>query len=145
MTFVFPLNCNEYLKKIADSIPNLILKSIAKNTIRSYSQGFRAWNNWRRLNPGINKLPVHEAHLALFVVSAIQSNSRYGKINNVYCGLNWLHNVVNLPNPCDSTLIQALKESAKRLLSRPVKKKEPIKPRDLKRLTKLLRSVRLSH
>ena len=83
----------------------------------------------------MNQLPVHEFHLSLLIASAIQSNSRYGKVDNVYCWLNWLHNALDLPNPCDSKLVKVLKEAAKWLLSRPVQKKEPLKPRDLKRLT----------
>ena len=81
---------------------------------------------------------MHESHLALFIASAIQSNCRYGRVENVYCGLNWLHKALNLPNPCDSTMVQALKDAAKRLLSRPVRKKEPISPCDLKKLVKHL-------
>ena len=36
----------------------------------------------------------------------------------------------DLQNPFDSTMVQALKEAAKRLLSRPVRKKDPISPRN---------------
>ena len=120
-----PLTCSDHLTAIAASIPNLVLKSISRNTIRAYGQGFRSWNNGRKLHPEVNQLPVHEFHLSLFIASAIQSNSRYGKVDNVYCGLNWLHNALDLPNPCDSKLVKVLKEAAKRQFSRPVQKKEP--------------------
>lgn len=120
-------------------IPDLVLKSISKNTVRSYSQGLRSWNNWRKLHPEINQLPVHEFHLALYIASAIQSNQKYGRVENVYCGLNWLHKALDLPNPCESTMVQVLKEAAKRLLSKPVRKKEPISPHDLKRLVNHLK------
>ena len=56
----------------------------------------------------------------------------------MFNGLNWLHKTLNLCNPCDSHMVRTVKEAAKRVLSKPVVKKEPMSPYNLKRLvTKL--------
>ena len=39
-----------------------------------------------------------------------------------------MHDLAGLPDPCNSSLVLPLIESAKRLLSIPVKKKEPVTP-----------------
>ena len=54
-----------------------------------------------------------------------------------------MHKTLGLPNPCDSGTVQALKEAAKRILSKPVRKKEPITPSDLRKMAKHLADASL--
>ena len=58
----------------------------------------------------------------------IQSNSSYAKFKQVYYGVEWAHNILGLRDPLKSPLLIALGNGAKRTLSKPVCKKEPIKP-----------------
>ena len=127
------------LATAAATIPALLLKSISHNTMKRYAQGFRSWNKWRRSHPDIPPLPVVSDHLSIFIAAAIQSNKRFGHVDTVVCGLGWLHKTIGLPNPTLSPTVVALKEAAKRILSRPTKKKVPISPSDLKKLAKKLR------
>ena len=136
--FIAPTT-NDSLKSAASAIPGLLLKSIAGNTVKKYAQGFRTWNKWRRDHPELSP-PLQ---LAVFIAANIQSNSRNGRIDTVCCGLAWLHKTLGLPNPCDSGTVQALKEAAKRTLSNPVRKKEPLTPRDMKKLAEKLRNKSL--
>ena len=46
----------------------------------------------------------------------------------VHYGLKWVHDLAGLPDPYNSSLVLPLKESSRRLLSIPVKKKEPETP-----------------
>ena len=134
--FKMPPTTDPSLQTAADAIPSLLLQSVAHNTVRSYAQGFRSWNKWCRDHEDINNLPVKEADLAIFIVAVVQENGRIGRVEGVYNGLNWIHKILGLPNPCSSPIVQGLKEAAKRLLSRPVRKKEPLTPRDLRKLYK---------
>ena len=43
-------------------------------------------------------------------------------------GIRWAHNLFVLSNPCESNLVKGILESAKRSLSRPIVKKEPVTP-----------------
>ena len=43
-------------------------------------------------------------------------------------GIRWAHNLFGLSNPCESNLVKVILESAKRSLSRPIVKKEPVTP-----------------
>ena len=83
-------------------------------------------------------LPVESFHLALFITATIQSSGKYGIIEQAFCGLNWLHKTLNLPNPCESDSVKTIKEAAKRALAKPVVKKQPVSPHNMKQLTKKL-------
>ena len=48
--------------------------------------------------------------------------------------LSGFYDLVGQPDPCNSQLVILLLESAKRLLSVPVKKKEPVTPEVIQRL-----------
>ena len=67
-------------------------------------------------------------HVSLFFLSLIQESVSCNTIDEVRYGLKWVHDLASLPDPCNSSLVLSLIESAKRLLSIPVKKKEPVTP-----------------
>ena len=67
-------------------------------------------------------------HVSLFFLSLIQESAFGSTIDEVHYGLKWVHDLAGLPDPCNSSLVLPLIESAKRLLSIPVKKKEPVTP-----------------
>ena len=76
--------------------------------------------------------------VALFLTSMIQESESFNKVNQVYYSLKFLHDVFGSKNPCKSSLVKLVLESAKRKLSKPVQKKEVIKPIHLKNLTTML-------
>ena len=79
-------------------------------------------------------------------MSVIQQNGKYGRIEQAFYGISWLHNVLGIPNPCDVPLVRYVKEAAKRLLKKPKVKKCPIRPRHLRLMTKKLgRTKNLLH
>ena len=130
---------NARLASSTRAIPTLLLKSIAPNTVKRYAYGFRTWNNWRRKHPEISCLPVNHMHLATYIAATIQGNGPFGRVESVVLGLSWLHRALGLPNPAESPTVLLLKEAAKRILSRAVRKKEPLDPKDLKALAQRLR------
>ena len=82
-------------------------------------------------------LPAKEIYLALFISSMIQSNSCYAKFKQVCYEVKWAHNILGFRDSLNSPLLIALSNAAKRTLSKPVCKKEPIKPWHLQKLVKL--------
>ena len=72
--------------------------------------------------------PASSVHVSLFFLSLIQESVSCSTIDEVRYGLKWVHDLAGLPDPCNSSLVLSLIESAKRLLSIPVKKKEPVNP-----------------
>ena len=63
-------------------------------------------------------------------------NSSYAKVKQLFCGLKWVHKMLDFRDPCKTSLVITVNKAAKRILSRPITKKEPIKPCHLKLLAK---------
>jgi len=70
----------------------------------------------------------------LFLLTLIQESRSCSIIDEVHYGLKWVHDLAGLPDPCNSPFVVPLIESARRLLSVPVKKKEPVTAEVIKRL-----------
>ena len=52
----------------------------------------------------------------------------YSALEAALDGIHWVHSLYGLSDPCNSNLVKGILESAKRSLSRPVVKKEPVTP-----------------
>ena len=61
-----------------------------------------------------------------YLESLLQSNSPSSTLEAAVYGIRWAHNLFGLSNPCESNLVKGILESAKRSLSRPIVKKEPV-------------------
>ena len=73
--------------------------------------------------------------VSLFFLTLIQESRPCSFIDEVQdYDLKWVHDLAGLPDLCNSPFVLPLIESAKRLLSFPDKKKEPVTPEDIKRL-----------
>ena len=73
-------------------------------------------------------MPACSIYIALFVFKLIQDNVSCHIIDEVYYGIKWVHEISGYENPCNSPIVINILEAAKRLLSVPVKKKEPVIP-----------------
>ena len=78
--------------------------------------------------------PASSVYVSLFFVSLIQESVSCSIIDEVHYGLKWFHDLAGQPDPCNSPVVIQLLESAKRILSVPVKKKEPVTPEVIQRL-----------
>ena len=119
---------NPALKLLASSLPDCIKHSKAKNTQVKYYRGFDRWRSWASKFTEVNVLPACSIYIALFVFKLIQDNVSCHIIDEVYYGIKWVHEISGYENPCNSPIVINILEAAKRLLSVPVKKKEPVTP-----------------
>ena len=83
-------------------------------------------------------------YVSLFFLSLIQDSVSCSIIDEVHYGLKWVHDLAGQPDPCSSPVVVQLLESAKRLLSVPVKKKEPVTPEIIQSLATLYGSASAS-
>ena len=138
------MNCpkvdNPTLSELSELIPEMVTSSIASNTLKRYAHGYRTWNAWCTKHPEADTLPVSSFQLILFIISIVQSKGSFGKIESVFYGLKWVHDALNLPSPFMSTTVKLIKEAAKRILAKPVRKKQPITPYMLRKLAKQSRN-----
>ena len=122
------------LKALIQGLPAVLLKSKAENTTKKCERGFNAWRKWASQFEEIVIFPASSVYVSLFFLSLIQESVSCSIVDEAHYGLKWFHNLAGQPDPCNSPLVIQLLESAKRLLSVPVKKKEPVTPEVIQRL-----------
>jgi len=130
----FQLVEDSRLRALAQDLQKVLLKSKSTNTTKKYERGFNAWKKWASQFKEIVIFPASSVYVSLFFLTLIQESRSCSIIDEVHYGLKWVHDLAGLPDPCNSPFVVLLIESAKRLLSVPVKKKEPVTPEVIKRL-----------
>ena len=119
---------NSKLKLLAESLPEVIQQSKAKNTKIKYFRGFERYRNWTIEFNEVTVLPASSVHITLLILQLIQDNVSCSIIDEVLYGIKWVHNICGFTDPCDSSIVSAVIEAARRLLSVPVRKKESATP-----------------
>ena len=122
------------LKTLSQDLPEVLLKSKSANTAKKYERGFNSWRKWASQFKEIKIFPASSIYVSLFFLSLIYESVSCSIIDEVHYGLKWFHDLAGQPDPCNSPFVSQLIESAKRLLSVPVKKKEPVTPEVIQRL-----------
>ena len=74
----------------------------------------------------------------LFISDLIDKQVSMAVLNNVLYSISWVHQICDYDDPCKASTVVRMKEGAKRILSKPVIKKEPITPHMLQKLYKCL-------
>ena len=116
------------LSRLASSLPLRCLGAKADSTTECYSRAFEKFGVWAASYKEISVLPTNFLHVATYLEFFLQSNSSYSALEAAVYGIPWAHDLFGLSNPCDSNLVKGILESAKRSLSRPIVKKEPVTP-----------------
>ena len=122
------------LQALFQDLPAVLLKSKAVNTTKKYERGFNRWRKWASQFKEIAIFPASSVYVSLFFLSLIQESVSCSIIDEVHYGLKWFHDLAGQLDPCNSPVVIQLLESAKRILSVPVKKKEPVTPEVIQRL-----------
>ena len=135
-----PVCDDEELGELSENVPEILTQAIAINTFRTYAQGWRQWRLWSDRYPETGGLPIKSFYLCLFFTSVLQSDAPFGRIDVVFNGVSWLHNVLGLKNPCESATVRTIKEAAKRKLRKAPVRKLPITPHVLQKMSERLRT-----
>jgi hypothetical protein len=63
------------LRKLAEGLPQVVMMAREDGTVKQYMYGFRRWKTWTQNHVDISCLPADSLHVALYLVSLIQSSS----------------------------------------------------------------------
>ena len=125
---------NSRVKTLIQVLPAVLLKIKAVNTTKKYERGFNTWRKCALQFKEIVVFPTSSVYVSLFFLTLIQESVSCSIIEEVHCGLKWFHDLAGQPDPCNSPFVIQLLESAKRLLSVPVKRKGPVIPKVIQHL-----------
>ncbi|CAC5382734.1 unnamed protein product [Mytilus coruscus] len=117
------------LRLLLHNLPTTVTDPRAKSTVDKYSCGFKRFAKWTEKYREITCiLPCKEIYVGLYLQNLIESANHFSIIESAFYSIRWAHNLAGVKNPSDSDLISSIVESARRTLSRPIKKKEPVTP-----------------
>lgn len=117
---------NDHLRQLSNDLPNIIAQSRSVNTRKSYEVQFKKWIKWCRDNQINAIFPAKDFHVALFLVSLIQSGFSFSVIESAFYSLKWAHDITGVVSPCGASFVRFTLDAAKKLCSTPVQKKKPI-------------------
>lgn len=109
-------------------LPDILLQSRADSTRKNYTNAFNRWRVWALAN-GLGSgdiLPARDFPVALYLTSLIQSANSCRPIITAFYSIKWFHDINNFSSPTNSKIVLNILEAAKRILAKPVNKKEPI-------------------
>ena len=122
-------------------LPSRCLGAKADSTTERYSRAFDKFRLWAANYKETSVLPSNYLSVAIYLEFLLQSNSSYSALEAALYGIRWAHNLFGFSDPCDSNLVKGIFESAKRGLSGPVVKKEPVTSEMIFKICQKLASV----
>ena len=105
--------------------------------MNKYTGYFNQWSRWCEKFTEVQNLPAKEIHVALFLVSLIQTNTTYDVIESHVYAIKWYHRIASFKDPCN-VLCNNILEAAKRTCSRSVTKKQPLSVENIRRIFEVI-------
>ena len=109
------------LESLRTHIPAVLPHSKAPSTVKTYHGCFKRWKSWASGFPEVTYFPAQEEHVALYLISLVQSGSSYSSIQQAFYSISFSHNACGVSNPCKSAFLLAILEGCKRIASKPSK------------------------
>lgn len=111
----------------------VLAASRAKSTSVKYDRSFAAFELWCTQNE-VKELPASAEVISSYLMSLYQNNAPFSRMESSFYAIKWRYDcnprVVN--NPCDTKYLHNVLLGLKRLLSKPIVKKEPVTPEILR-------------
>ena len=117
-------------------ILHVVKSSKAVSTNKKYDVYFKKFKEWC-VRHHLNYLPASVASVAVYISGLVQQSVSESVLLAHFYSVKWYHDFNLLQNPCEDRLIQMMMEGSKRILGRPVVKKEPIMPIHLQRIVEV--------
>lgn len=116
---------NKDLSKLAEELPDIILKSRADSTVKSYSYAFNKWATWAT-KYDMKPIEADPYHISLYLVHLSHTCSSSAPITSAVSAISWAHRMAGSSDPTQMPLVKYTSEGLKRSLAKPIEKKEPI-------------------
>ncbi|CAG2186267.1 unnamed protein product [Mytilus edulis] len=122
---IYKLSRKPALHNIAFAVMDMAKKSKSDSTNKKYDLYFNKFKIWcRKFN--LKFLPADVSTVSLYLTELIQSACSVSVLNSNFYAIKWYHELFLYPNPCCSSLSNIVLEGGKRILAKPIQKKEPI-------------------
>ena len=107
------------------SMCRYILQSKSDGTVKKYYSYFNKWKLFCDKN-GYDVMPAQPIHIALFLTELLDKCVTYCVISSIVYSIKWVHRINGENDPTENGFVTNLLESAKRLRSSKVTKKDVV-------------------
>lgn len=113
------------LAPLVNQVRDIVRSSKSDNTNKQYDYYFGKFLEWRRLYK-FSALPADVCIVVLYISYWVQKNVSVSVLNSNFFSISWKHDFNLVKNPCKEKCVVFTIEGARRILSKPVKKKETV-------------------
>ncbi|XP_062612565.1 integrase/recombinase xerD homolog [Saccostrea cucullata] len=121
------------LSSAASNIQHIIRKGKSDSSNKMYDTYFKKFRTWCS-DHGVSHLPAAVSTVAVFLSSLVQQSVSESVLSAYFYSIKWFHDFNVCINPCDTKILHMVMEGGKRILSKPIQKKEPITPEILEQI-----------
>ena len=120
-----PFYTHSAVGSAARQIPTLVHASVADNTNKKYDIYFNKFRDWCKVH-GLLSLPASPTTVCLYISSLVTQRVSVSVLDSCFYSIKRFHKISLRNNPCHDDLVMLCLEGSKRLLAKPVNKKQPI-------------------
>ena len=132
-------NCqNPIIRRVLSSLPDMVAASRTTNTVKAYILSYNRCEQWASDIEELSVFPANDLAITIYLLSLIQLGKSVSVLNQFVFAASWMHSIAGYPNPTKSVLVKTVLDGAKRTLSVPVSRKEPITPSMLRKIRRNL-------
>ena len=102
-----------------------MLHSKSDSTVKKYFSAFQKWNSFCTQH-SYTPIPAEPIHIVIYLTKLLDAGSSAGVISTAIYALKWAHSMNGLRDPTENGFVKNLNESAKRLRSVKIVKKDAI-------------------
>ena len=113
------------LRWLAECLPTSVLNTKAESTMKKYLGACRHWKAWAS-NHSLEVLPATEHHVAFYLQHVAETLNSRAAVEEAIYALAWIHDLAGVVSPTTAILIQTTLQVLRRMLAKPVQKKEPV-------------------
>ena len=122
---IYELSSTPGLHDVAFAVMDTVKRSKSLATNKKYDAYFIKFKSWcRQFN--LSSLPAKDSTVSMYLTSLIQSGCSVAVLTSNFYSVRWYHDMYLFKDPCGSRLVKLVFKGGKRILSKPIQKKEPI-------------------
>lgn len=93
-----------------------VLASRASSTVTAYCRSLKQWKLFTESHSNIGYFPAKPAHVAMYLQHILETKGSYHSVDAAFYAINWAHNIAGVPSPTNNSIVNFIREGAKRLL-----------------------------
>ena len=111
------------LRSLAEELPATVMNCRAGSTTIKYLRAFKRWKEWASGHE-LPSLPAQSHHIVLYLQHLANTTSSKATVEEAVFAIAWAHSLAGIPSQTETTLVQTTIQGLRRMLAKPIQKKE---------------------